>query len=496
MLILKKKTKRSLDHPSRRTHFNGLCETDHCRVNPRGEKGTGKMGKGESTYWSHDQQEQWQLRWNAYLTDTVRMTRDHEIDQQRGRVREDLEQLLQSFLAGRLTVKEFNALFQQKAHHEHNAFHLRGMSGGMFFHKLVKYLPDDQQLSVQLRTILVVPKETREGQRRMLSFTQFLEAFIAQHTSSREQLQPARLPFFLSAWWHVQNPAQWPIFYPLAHSVLLAETQRQPSPQGTISDYFLFRTQFLTLAKTLHLSLWELEHLLTWYGEHSLQDESRKRVQKRSPRSPRRQGDHQKEEPQHPSLIPPPSSPHKEGLLQEEAPQHERERHTHLQWLLAKIGQKIGCSVWIAINDHQKVWQQERLGDLSVSSLPQFTASAFQHIIRRIDVLWLQQDTVVAAYEIEHTTDIVTGLLRLYDLGALCTQADYLCIVAPQERFRRIQFELSRPSLQRHELSKKCGLITEELLLKHEEHILRWAGSLSVIEQLLSPPPSTLLLSS
>jgi type II restriction enzyme len=174
---------------------------------------------------------------------------------------------------------------------------------------------------------------------------------------------------------------------------------------------------------------------------------------------------------------------------EEDEPFHKNEQdtHTHLQWLLAKLGQKVGCSVWIAVNDHQKVWKNERLGDLSLSSLPLFTDSAFQHIIRRIDVLWLHQETIVAAYEIEHTTDIAMGLLRLYDLGALCSHAEYLCIVAPHDRFRRIQFELSRPAFQGQEMHHRCRLISEELLLEEEEHMLRWAGSLSVIENLLHP---------
>jgi type II restriction enzyme len=102
-------------------------------------------------------------------------------------------------------------------------------------------------------------------------------------------------------------------------------------------------------------------------------------------------------------------------------------------------------------------------------------------------VLWLYHETIVAAYEIEHTTDIATGLLRLYDLGALCSHADYLCIVAPQDRFRRIRFELSRPAFNGQEMHTKCRLISEEFLLEQEEHMLRWAGNLSVIENLLYP---------
>jgi hypothetical protein len=45
--------------------------------------------------------------------------------------------------------------------------------------------------------------------------------------------------------------------------------------------------------------------------------------------------------------------------------------------------------------------------------------------------------------------------------------------VAPQERFRCIQFELSRPVFHTQQLHDKCRLIAEEVLLEHEEHILR-----------------------
>ena len=188
-------------------------------------------------------------------------------------------------------------------------------------------------------------------------------------------------------------------------------------------------------------------------------------------------------------VLPPPENvvPLKVSLQEKEVPTMSKDdRHTHIQWLLAKLGHKVGCNVWIASNDHSKVWNSERLGELSIASLPPFADSTFQNIIRRIDVLWLQHQTVVAAYEIEHTTDIATGVLRLFDLGALCAHTEYLCIVAPQERFRKIQFELSRPALHLQGLHDKCGLIAEELLLEHEEHILRWAGNLSVVDDLIS----------
>ena len=159
---------------------------------------------------------------------------------------------------------------------------------------------------------------------------------------------------------------------------------------------------------------------------------------------------------------------------------------THLQWLLAKIGHKVGCRVWIASNDHRKVCQNERLGDLSLPSLPLLADSAFQKIIRGIDVLWLRDDEVVAAYEIEQANaDIASSLLRLYDLRELFPQHELrLCIVAPRDRFEKVQFELSRPTFHEQDLRTPCAPIAEEMLLQQEAHILWWASGLSVIKDL------------
>lgn len=105
-------------------------------------------------------------------------------------------------------------------------------------------------------------------------------------------------------------------------------------------------------------------------------------------------------------------------------PVHEKESgelvacRTHLQWLLAKIGHKVGCQVWIATSDHNKTCNNERLGNLSLLSLPILVDSTFQKVISKIDVLWLRDQGVIAAYEIEQAcTDVSISLLRLCILG-------------------------------------------------------------------------------
>jgi hypothetical protein len=45
-------------------------------------------------------------------------------------------------------------------------------------------------------------------------------------------------------------------------------------------------------------------------------------------------------------------------------------RHMQVQWLLARVGRKFGCRIWIAANDHNERWNGERPGDLGLRALP------------------------------------------------------------------------------------------------------------------------------
>src|SRR5206468_1344012 len=96
----------------------------------------------------------------------------------------------------------------------------------------------------------------------------------------------------------------------------------------------------------------------------------------------------------------------------------EEATHTKTQWLLAKIGHKLGCKVWIAANDRKKIWDGQVLGELSLSQLPNLGLDPdAKKIISLIDVVWLKGGKqIAAAFEIEHTTSIYSGILRMSDL--------------------------------------------------------------------------------
>jgi hypothetical protein len=426
---------------------------------------------------SPDLIEQWRVTQQEYLADTPTVMAHQALDQRRLQARQEMAQLLEAFLKRAITLKEFNTTFQQKTQGAWNVFRMRGTSGGMYLNKLVKYI-NDEMLASHLRCGLRLPEDTREGQQHMQELTRYFEQLITQQKAPRSQLQPARIPFLLSSWWHLQDLQHWPIFFQLVYRMLMSQDDQPAQVQSPIEAYFAFRTHFLSLAQALGVSVWELEHLVTWKGQQILGEQVARKMTRSS------------------SLFVGEGLAVHAALLddiaidgEEEQQRQKGERdtsaHTRIQWLLAKIGCQVGCDVWIAANDHHKSWNGERLGDLSLKALPPLVDSASRRIINLIDVLWLRGEDVVAAYEIEHTTSISSGLLRLYDLDALCpTSIMHLCVVIPNPYLKRFQAVLARPAFQRLNMQKRCLIIQEETLLQQAEHILRWASSPTVITRL------------
>jgi hypothetical protein len=126
--------------------------------------------------------------------------------------------------------------------------------------------------------------------------------------------------------------------------------------------------------------------------------------------------------------------------------------HTEIQWLLAKLGSDMGLDVWVARNDKNKEISGKHFSDLPrlKSELPLQFDEATNKTIELIDVLWLQKHSIVAAFEIESTTSIYSGLLRMSDLISMQPNLNIpLYIVAPDERREKVVGEINRPTFSK-----------------------------------------------
>lgn len=167
--------------------------------------------------------------------------------------------------------------------------------------------------------------------------------------------------------------------------------------------------------------------------------------------------------------------------IPEEEAQPEKEeakpiKHEEIQWLLLKLGSDLGLDVWVARNDRNREYAGESFKNIPNlrSELPRQFDDATNRTIELIDVLWLQRDTIVAAFEVEHTTAIYSGLLRMADLVSMQPNIKInLYLVAPDERRDKVFEEINRPTFARlrPSLPQICKFIPYSELKKEVDQI-------------------------
>ena len=137
--------------------------------------------------------------------------------------------------------------------------------------------------------------------------------------------------------------------------------------------------------------------------------------------------------------------------------------HTKMQWKLARLGLKAGEKVWVPVGDQARL---RRLYQFETFDR-QFAAGIdLPHsYVENIDVVWKQEFRIDAAYEIENSTAIYSGLLRFSDLLILAPNTIYpMFIVAPAEKKNRVREQLRRPTFKRMDLNRKVRFLSYEVI--------------------------------
>src|SRR5208337_98799 len=155
-----------------------------------------------------------------------------------------------------------------------------------------------------------------------------------------------------------------------------------------------------------------------------------------------------------------------EGILEDKGRDPEVRQSHKIQSLLAEIGSKMGFKIWLPKSDRERVKAASKydLASTTIDILPMNYNDATIRTIEQIDVIWLKGRSIARAFEIEHTTAIYSGLLRMADLVALQPDINIpLHIVAPEERQGTVLDQIKRPVfslLETGPLSERCSLLT------------------------------------
>ena len=78
-------------------------------------------------------------------------------------------------------------------------------------------------------------------------------------------------------------------------------------------------------------------------------------------------------------------------------------------------------------------------------------------------MVWKEEFRIDAAFEVEHTTSIYSGLLRFSDLKIIAPNSNYpLFIVAPKSKRNRLLDQIKRPTFRKIEFEKKVRYLSYE----------------------------------
>ena len=165
--------------------------------------------------------------------------------------------------------------------------------------------------------------------------------------------------------------------------------------------------------------------------------------------------------------------------------------HTQIQGWLRDLGRALGYDVWIAANDRGRAHDNGTLGDGCLRRLPELLEThRAADAIRLIDVLWLDCGTaqVAAAFEVEHSTTVYSGIVRMLDLalGVPDHASSRYFLVAPDAREKEVRTQFARPAFSRvSELDLR--FLPYRALEQHRKAIARFGTGMKGLDAIATP---------
>lgn len=160
--------------------------------------------------------------------------------------------------------------------------------------------------------------------------------------------------------------------------------------------------------------------------------------------------------------------------------------HTEMQYHLLKIGHSLGYDVISASNDKSRTYMGNNFSFICLDKFPEINLDAETvKTIKLIDVLWFKKgtNTVIAAFEVEKSTSIYSGILRLTDLSyTIANDMEVFYLVAPNSREKDVQLQLSRPAIKNNKVKIKYILFSD--LRLHCDALCKLGDNHSIMEKI------------
>jgi len=122
--------------------------------------------------------------------------------------------------------------------------------------------------------------------------------------------------------------------------------------------------------------------------------------------------------------------------------------HSAAIYALAKLGQAAGLQIWIGKKEQATGYNNESFADMCTVDFQHVNLpKELKDVIEQIDLLWFDNGIPIMAFEVEHSTGVVTGLDRFENLLEAFKYVKLkMFIVSPDEREDEVMKKVNRPS--------------------------------------------------
>lgn len=173
---------------------------------------------------------------------------------------------------------------------------------------------------------------------------------------------------------------------------------------------------------------------------------------------------------------------HKEVVDEKE----DEDLHTEMQYHLLQIGNSLGYDVISASNDRSRCHDGKNFSFISLSKFPTIDVDKdTQRTIALIDVMWFEKgkNKIIGAFEVEKSTSIYSGILRLTDLYFSFPQdPSTLFLIIPNTREKELLLQLNRPSIKSNNMEIYYILFSD--LRKHCEAICAFGDNKETLKKI------------
>lgn len=173
------------------------------------------------------------------------------------------------------------------------------------------------------------------------------------------------------------------------------------------------------------------------------------------------------------------------------ADQKQESEHTRMQHLLIDIGVALGYRIHVARNDRHRDYNGQSFSMRTLPVLPGQWDDEVGDTIALIDVLWLKAETdeIVCAFEVEKSTSIYSGILRMQDLARAMEACDcQFYLVAPGDREKEVMSQLTRPSFRASLLGLDFAYIPFQDLDSHCHTLCKFGSDRSILKKIAKIP--------